>query len=241
MPQFFTASSTQVFPLGPTPCRVTNSGGGTLYIGGPAVSSGSNNLSIATTASRTVPGGVGNDYCIASAAGPVVIEELSAPVREAGDFAPNAVFSDHLPLALSTGTDTAMADGQTHFKAVQIPVSGNLTGVQYLIGSVGGTDKVISVLYDDKGNVLTTSALAGTTVGTANTVQLLAFTTPYSVVGPGKYHIGVQQNGATGKIRTMTAGLFAKANIATGGTFGTVIAITPPTTGTGASFIGATY
>src|SRR5690606_7760259 len=107
------------------------------------------------------------------------------------------------------------------------------TGVSYLVGSVGGTDRAYAVLYDANGAVLANSTLAsnGTVVGTAAQVQALAFTSTYACKGPAMYYVGISMNGNTARLRTVPAhcqaGLFAGS---VSQTHATVAAITEPTT-----------
>ena len=54
-----------------------------------------------------------------------------------------------------------------------------LTGINILVGSVGGTDTWIAGLYNSAGVLVASSTLSGTTAGTATTWQQLAFTTAY--------------------------------------------------------------
>lgn len=138
------------------------------------------------------------------------------------------------PLTSATaGTDTAFANGTQFVTSIYVPFNMTLTGVSYLIGSVGGTDKVYAVLYDSAGTNLANSSLTGggATVGTAATQQTLAFTSTYAAKGPGRFYVGISANGLTAKIRTVPAQL---ANGIFGGTVsqvhGTVAAITAPTT-----------
>jgi hypothetical protein len=137
------------------------------------------------------------------------------------------------PTVATSGTDTTPASGTQFVTSLYIPASMTLTGVSYLIGSVGGTDKVYAVLYGPTGAVLANSSLAssGATVGTAATQQTLAFTATYAVKGPGRFYIGISMNGATARLRTVLAQ--CQAGIL-GGTVtqvhGTVAAITVPAT-----------
>lgn len=133
----------------------------------------------------------------------------------------------------TSGTDTAFADGTQFVTSIWLPVNMTLTGFTYLIGTVGGTDKVYVVLYSSAGAVLANSSLTGggATVGTAAQTQAVAFTATYAAVGNRRYYVGVSANGATAKLRTVPAfcsgGLFA-GSVAQ--THGTVAAITAPTT-----------
>ena len=136
------------------------------------------------------------------------------------------------PAAATTGTDTAFADGTQFVAALRVDHNITVTNLNYLIGSVGGTDKVYGVLYDSTGAVVIASSVSGggATVGTAANVQTLAVTTPTAIVR-GLYYIGISANGATAKIRTVPAhcqgGLWGNS---VAQTHGTVAAITPPTT-----------
>ncbi len=142
--------------------------------------------------------------------------------------------SSHRPtlegaITLTTGTDTACDNGTRFYGEVFVPANATLTGIEYLIGSVGGTDSVVVYLWDAAGTVVANSALAGATVGTAATYQQVAFTAPYAAVGPAVYFVGVQFNGATAKFRTIPTGTRRPA-ASNAGTFGTAAVITPPTT-----------
>jgi hypothetical protein len=138
-----------------------------------------------------------------------------------------------VPASLTAGTDTTPVSGTVFYGEVVIPVGATLTGIGYLIGSVGGTDKAIVALYDSTGAVVANSALAGVTVGTTATYQEIPFTATYAAKGPGQYFVSVSMNGTTARLRTIPAGAFAPASSATG-VFGTLAAITPPTTFTAA-------
>lgn len=133
--------------------------------------------------------------------------------------------------SLTLGTDTTPVNGTVFFGELFLPVGRTLTGVGYLIGSVGGTDKAIATLYDRAGAVLVTSALAGVTVGTTATIQELPFTATYDAVGPALYYVSISMNGTTARLRTHVAGGIRDGSAT--GTFGTLASITPPTTSTG--------
>jgi len=142
-------------------------------------------------------------------------------------------FANWINPTATSGTDTACANDTQFVTSVFVPVNKTLTGVTFLIGSVGGTDKVYVVLYDADGAVLANSSLTGggATLGTAAQTQAVAFTATYASKGPRMYYVGVSVNGSTGKLRTVpaycSAGLFAGSVTQT---HGTVAAITEPTT-----------
>lgn len=133
------------------------------------------------------------------------------------------------PTSATAGNDTACSNGDRYWVSLQVPGPILLTGLSYLIGSVGGTDKVIVELHNNAGTLVATSALAGATVGTAANLQSVAFTSTYTAQ-PGRYFAAVQFNGTTAKFRTynIPGSAFITGTVA--GTFGTSAAITPGTT-----------
>lgn len=155
---------------------------------------------------------------------------LTAGIAQA--VAPHG-FANWQPVAATSGTDTTPASGTQFVTSVFVPANKTLTGVSYLVGSVGGTDKAYAVLYSASGAVLANSTLAssGTTVGTLATQQTLAFTSTYACKGPAMYYVGISMNGTTARLRTVPAhcqgGIFAGS---VSQTHGTVAAITVPTT-----------
>jgi hypothetical protein len=74
-----------------------------------------------------------------------------------------------------------------------------------------------------------TSTTSGTTAGTANNWQQIAFTATYTAV-PGTYYIAVQSNGTTAKFAVLDSPVSSLTTGSATGTFGTGAAITPPTT-----------
>lgn len=129
----------------------------------------------------------------------------------------------------TAGTDSACTNGVSYFVELNIPYNQTLTGLAYQVGSTGGTDSVIVVLYNSAGTVVANSALAGATVGTAAQIQSVAFTGTYAAVA-GRYFASVTFNGVTAKFRTypIPGSLFIAGSEAE--TFGTVTNITPGTT-----------
>ncbi len=140
------------------------------------------------------------------------------------------------PITTATsGTDVTGINGTQFVSSLWLPVSMTLTGVSFLVGSVGGTNVAVVVLYDSTGAVLANSSLAGspkgTTVGTAAQIQALPFTATYAAKGPGLFYVGVSYSGNTAKIRCVPA--FTQGGIWGGSvtqTQGVPAAITPPTT-----------
>jgi len=134
----------------------------------------------------------------------------------------------------NTGTDTAGASGTEFVGAIFIPMNCTVTGIGYLIGATGGTDKAIVSLYSATGKILASSAIAGVTVGTAGTVQQLPFTTAYAAVGPAFYFLSLTYNGTTARFRSIPTtaefGIKHIGNEVAGCTFGTLANIVVPTT-----------
>lgn len=130
----------------------------------------------------------------------------------------------------------SVAIGVTAAQALGAPSPNSLlNGIEFLIGTTGGTDKWIGELHDATGVLVANTDLSGTTVGTASTWQQIPFGTaaapvPYSAA-PGQYFMTLIMNGTTAKFRAYNSpGLGLLTQSASGGTFGTNASITPPTT-----------
>lgn len=128
---------------------------------------------------------------------------------------------------------TTLAATTMYCTEIDLERSKLATGLAFLLGTTGATDKHISVLYDATGNLLANSATAGTTAGTASTYETLPFTTKYYMVGPAKYYGCLQTNGTTATVRMLITSVqdgYTTKGV-TGQTFGTIPAtITAPTT-----------
>ena len=137
-----------------------------------------------------------------------------------------------VPTATS-GTDTACSNGTAYVGSVFLGANATVTGIQFLVGSVGGTDKVIVSLHSKTGAALANSTTAGVTVGTAAQLQQVAFTATYAATGPAWYFIALTFNGTTAKFRSVPAYCDAGSGVIGNGvtqTFATVAAFTAPTT-----------
>lgn len=142
------------------------------------------------------------------------------------------------PMTTTTGTDTTPVTTETYIAEVFIPCNTTLTGVAVLNGSaVAG--KMTCALYDSDGAIVATTASTDQS-GTA-AYQKVPFSTVTPVKGPAKYFVGAQFNNTSARFRTHILGNFGAAK-KTGETYGTVTAITPPTTFTTAlGPIASTY
>lgn len=131
----------------------------------------------------------------------------------------------------SLGTDAVHVGGSVYVAELYLPEPMTATGVAVLNGATVGTDKLIGCLFSNTGAVVATSALAGTTTAGADAFQTLDFTAPVAL-SPGRYFIGVQCDGTTDTTRRIAASTYLNAASVTAGVFGTVAAITAPTTTT---------
>lgn len=104
-----------------------------------------------------------------------------------------------------------------------------ITGVNVAVGATGGTDLWNAELHDSAGVTLATSLLTGTTAGTANTIQQLAFTAPVTV-NSGTFFIVLQSNGTTATFKSINSPIWPFITGSATGTLGTAANFTPATT-----------
>jgi hypothetical protein len=207
--------------------RVTNKGS-TVYYGTDTVSSSSNDGSV-TDGSNVILNT--SKFFISAGKSVLSVESLADYTRSGGlPVTTSPRVSAVVASSLTYGTDSTPVATEVYIAEIHTKSNVTLTGVEYLIGSVGGTDKAIAVLYDTDGKVLANSATAGTTVGTTATWQQLAFTSTYQAKGPQQYFIGISLNGNTARLRTIPVGPRLATAKQTGQTFGTLTTITAPTT-----------
>lgn len=135
----------------------------------------------------------------------------------------------------SLGTNTTMSADATYYSDLFIPEHGKvLTGIGVLNGATVGTDKAFVCLFDSAGVLLANSAVTGggaLTAG-ANIFQQYAFTATYTILKPGRYWLGYQQNGTTATMRTIATATWVDvlASSAAGVNATAPTSITPPTT-----------
>lgn len=108
------------------------------------------------------------------------------------------------PIAVTSGTDVAFAEKKLFLAGIYLPSTKTVTGIGILLGGEGGTNKVVAGLYGRGGKLLAQSSgtTEGTVAGTKETVQSLAFTSPFTAPA-GRYFIGITGNGTTAKFRTI--------------------------------------
>lgn len=129
---------------------------------------------------------------------------LLSPGGTRCDGQPISLYSFPITSA-TTGTDTAATNGTAYYVSIYVPGKTLITGIQNLIGSVGGTDKVIGAIYDISGNLLANTLATGTTVGTAANTQQVPLTLPKILDGPNFYLVSLTFNGTTAKFRSIPA------------------------------------
>ncbi|MFA5349349.1 MAG: hypothetical protein WC309_03210 [Candidatus Paceibacterota bacterium] len=135
-------------------------------------------------------------------------------------------------IADTLGTDVSCSNGARYWVELMIPYNVTLTGLSYLVGSVGGTDSVVVQLCSSTGVEVATSRAPGSAaviVGTAKQFQSVPFTTPY-VAKAGLYYATVQFNGTTAKFRTYSVPGSKFIGASAAGTWQTKANITPGTT-----------
>lgn len=227
MPDFFAVGKTSAVFVGadPTnPKRITNSYGGKLYYANAStVSTSSTELAVGSSKLAQE-----NLWIISETESKVTV---SAP---AVSNAPGFYGGNWTPVAATSGTDTTPAEKKLWLISVFLPVAKTITGIGYLVGSVGGTNKAIAGLFNADGTKIANSSetTEGTTVGTAAEMQELAFTAPFTVPA-GLYYIGVTMNGNTARLRTLpknTAGSNVYAGEVTLATKNVLANVTPPVT-----------
>lgn len=166
-------------------------------------------------------------FSTVSASGPAT---LSGGIVSTGRFRYSTVPIGSVAYG-SFGTNTTMVAGTIYWADVYIPRNFTVTGIAVLNGATVGTDNGLVGLYNSAGVLVGNSALAGTLSAGANAFQARDLLTPYAAVGPGRYWVAYQQNGTTATIRTVAASTFVDVLTKSAtGVFGTLTALTPPTT-----------
>lgn len=144
----------------------------------------------------------------------------------------------------SIGTGTADII-QLWVTDILVPYNRVVKNISILSGGTATTDNWLAAIYDNSGNLIASTALAGQLLATANVwqTQPIALTyvrgsntstaaTQVSLYGPQQYFIAIQGSGtAAGAIQTVPAPYQICAGVIAAGTFGTIPAtITVPTT-----------
>lgn len=142
-------------------------------------------------------------------------------------------------LFLQNKSDITPVSGTVYYRKFTISQQVQLTGLEYLIGATGGTDKIVGYVFDANGAAFAHTDTAGDTVGTANAWQQL----PFQVSGAdapvtfpaGTYYLALQLNGTTARVAAYNAPGLTLVTGSKTGVFGTQGTITPATTYTAAT------
>jgi hypothetical protein len=220
---------------------ITANDGVTLGASDDLVGSSTSDILI-NTDKFTVAGATGNTVIAGTLGVTGITTATGAVVMNGGYTTPNLSpviwAKGGATVTAATGADSACTNGRRYWVEVDIPYNVTLTGIAYLIGSVGGTDSVVVQLCNSAGVEVATSKTTGVThgaiVGTTATFQSCPFAvgatpTTYAAIA-GKYYAVVQFNGTTAKFRTYP---IAGCKFITGsalGTWNTQANITPGTT-----------
>lgn len=135
-------------------------------------------------------------------------------------------------LLVTSGTDETPIDGQRQWVQVMIPYNVTLTGIGYMVGSIGGADSVVVELKDSAGATVARSIATDTEiadiVGVTASFNNIDFSSTYAATA-GIHYIVVQMNGTTARFRTygVAGSKFVSGTAA--GTFKTDASITPGT------------
>lgn len=128
-------------------------------------------------------------------------------------------------ITTTQGTDTTPVVTETYVARVFVPANCIVTGLSLLNGSaVSGN--ITLALADSSGNIV--AKTASTAQAGIAAYQQVPFTAAVNLKGPGEYFALLQVDNITARFRSHILGNF-KAGKITGGTYGTIINITPPT------------
>lgn len=159
-----------------------------------------------------------------------------------GAFTPNGgiatsattktIFGTWSPAAVANASSATPSSTALQMTQIHLPHNETITGVGVLNAATCGTNKWIVAIFDSAGTALANSATAGTLCSGTSAFQKIAFTAPVAVTGPRTLWIGVYADGGTDRYYAVpTLGqMSGLAGSVTGQTFGTVAAVTLPTT-----------
>lgn len=190
--------------------RITNTVGGKLHY--------KTTSAVSTSDSGLEPGEgltiVQTTWIISASESKVLIDNFAGAASTiASASGPTGVWAGtYAPVAATTGTDVAFAEKKLFLSSVYLPANKTITGIGVLLGGEGGTNKLVAGLFNSSGAVVARSSetTEGTTAGTKETVQELAFTSAYTASGPATYFIGITGNGTTAKFRTIPSNTAGK-------------------------------
>lgn len=110
-----------------------------------------------------------------------------------------------VPIAATSGTDTAVVVTVTYYTSLFIPGDMLVSSINVLLGSVSTNGLILAALYTEAGTLIANSALAGVATSTAATSQAIALTVPYLLTGPRYVIVAIQANNTSDKFRSIPA------------------------------------
>ncbi len=145
-----------------------------------------------------------------------------------GTTAPTVFHSGGIGATVATmGTDATAVNTETYIVEVFIPHNCTITGISFLLNA-SATGNITGALATSTGAIITGAKTASTAATAAAAYQQIPFATPYVAVGPAKYFV-LMQNSGSNHYQAHVVGNFG-ASKKTGETYGTITAVTAPTT-----------
>jgi len=168
-----------------------------------------------------------------SGIGPTVDDSTGALTVGAGGIALSTLAKySNIPIGSvaygSLGTDGVHVAGTIYVSELMLDYSKSVTGIAVLNGTTAGTDELILGLYNSSGVLVANTALAGVTASGTDAFQEIDLTSVYAAPA-GKYFVLLQCNGTTTKTRKIAASTYLNLAASATGTFGTLPALTVPT------------
>lgn len=146
-----------------------------------------------------------------------------------GTIAPRHINAGGTSAVLAAdGNNSTPVTTECYISEIFVPYNMTATGVGLFNGS-DVTGNVQVSLADATGAPIAAALSASTAGSGTDAYQLIPFAAPYAMIGPAKYFIMVQYSSATARYNTFAVGKHAVTK-QTGGTYGTFVAFTPPTT-----------
>lgn len=125
----------------------------------------------------------------------------------------------------TSGTDVTPSVTTTYYTSIFVPGDMEVTGIKFLVGSVGTNGNALLAIYNEGGELKANTILAGTTVGTAAQTQSINLTVPYLLTGPRYAIVALQLSSASDRFRGVPA--YCDGGIIGGSQTGTVFGTLP--------------
>lgn len=134
----------------------------------------------------------------------------------------------HSAQLAADGNNSTPVITETYVSEIVVPYNCTVTGIAVFNGS-DVTGNMTVQLATSTGAPITSTKSASTAGSGTDAYQLIPFGTAYNAVGPATYYIQVQYSSATARYNTHAVGTHGVL-VQTGGTYGTFVSFTPPTT-----------